>query len=150
MPADRTDQLSSGVIIVRQSESGPLLLMLRAYSHWDFPKGTCEAGETPYEAALREVAEETTLNELQFPWGQVFIDSGPYGRGKTSRYYIGTTTKESVSLPVNPELGRPEHHEWRWVDPGEACDLATPRVQSVLDWAFEIIDVNKLLDGESE
>ncbi|MGH8579780.1 MAG: NUDIX domain-containing protein [Gammaproteobacteria bacterium] len=33
--------------------------MLRAYNYWDFPKGTVEPAEDPFEAACREVEEET-------------------------------------------------------------------------------------------
>jgi 8-oxo-dGTP pyrophosphatase MutT (NUDIX family) len=36
---------------------------------------------------------------------------------------------------VSPELGRPEHHEWRWVSYDEAEELLPPRLGIVLDWA---------------
>lgn len=68
------------------------------------------------------------------------MDTGPYGRGKTARYFIGITNQESVTLLVNPELGRPEHHEWRWLNLNEARRLVTPRVAVVLDWAEKIIN----------
>jgi len=38
-------------------------------------------------------------------------------------------------LGVNPALGRPEHHEFRWVDLAEAYALAAPRLQAVISWA---------------
>jgi 8-oxo-dGTP pyrophosphatase MutT (NUDIX family) len=56
--------LSCGAVIVRHTGSGWETLMLRAYRHWDFPKGICEAGETPMQAALREVGEETGITNL--------------------------------------------------------------------------------------
>lgn len=109
--------------------------MLRAFSHWDFPKGMVEEGETPKEAAVREVAEETTITGVEFVWGDVSLDTGPYGKGKTSRYFIGATGQQAVTLPVNPDVGRPEHHEWRWLSFDEARSLSTPRVEAVIDWA---------------
>ncbi len=66
----RPRRLSCGVVVVRRSGSGPLLLMLRSFAHWDFPKGMQEADESPLETAIREVREETTIDDLDFPWGE--------------------------------------------------------------------------------
>ena len=40
------------------------VLMIFRRGHWDLPKGKIDKGETPKEAALREVEEETGLTEL--------------------------------------------------------------------------------------
>ena len=40
-----------------------------------------------------------------------------------------------MKLPVSPELGRPEHQEFRWVSFDDAEDLLPPRLAGVLDWA---------------
>ena len=40
-----------------------------------------------------------------------------------------------MRLPISHELGRPEHHEWRWVSFDEAEDLLPPRLALILDWA---------------
>ena len=113
--------------------------MLRAFTHWDFPKGMVEKGEQPKQAALREVKEETTISDLEFPWGNQFIETGPYSKGKTARYYIGTTRQIDIELPVNPEIGRPEHAEFRWVSLRQAINLTSPRVVEVLRWAADIM-----------
>jgi ADP-ribose pyrophosphatase YjhB (NUDIX family) len=41
------------------------LLIRDPYENWGLPKGHLEGRETPVEAALREVAEETGLTELR-------------------------------------------------------------------------------------
>ena len=110
-------------------------LLLRAYRNWDFPKGEIDAGETPLAAARREVAEETTLTDLAFLWGDTFYDTEPYGRGKIARYYLAESPNGEVVLPVSAELGRPEHHEFRWVDFQAAKKLAPPRLQPIVAWA---------------
>lgn len=133
------ETLSCGVVLARGSESGWLTLMLRAYQHWDFPKGLCEDGEEPLQAAIREVGEETGIVEVDFDWGERFTETGPYSRGKTARYYLGKTTIEDVVMGPSPETGVPEHHEWRWVTFDEAHDLASPRVRNVVRWARQII-----------
>jgi len=94
-----------------------------------------EKNETPLGAAVREVEEETTLDDLEFDWGEEFIETGPYSRGKVARYYIALTRREDISLPVNPEIGRPEHAEFRWVNIDEAEAMTTARLSPVIYWA---------------
>ena len=132
-------KLSCGVVVARRSDSGWVTLMLRAFHHWDFPKGIRERGEEPLEAAMREVGEETSVTDLSFEWGDRFFETGPYSRGKIARYFIATTEQKDVEMGISPETGEPEHHEWRWVTFDEAYDLGSPRVRSIVQWARQII-----------
>jgi len=132
-------KLSCGIVIARQSDAGWLTLLLRAYHNWDFPKGLCEEGEEPLEAARREVHEETGITELQFEWGDRTIETGPYNKGKVARYYLAQTGQTEVEMGISPELGRPEHNEYRWVSFDAAYDLSAPRVREVVVWARQII-----------
>jgi 8-oxo-dGTP pyrophosphatase MutT (NUDIX family) len=141
MKTERPPNLSAGVVVVRQAEPGWLFLMLRAYRNWDFPKGLVENGEDPLAAARREVTEETMISDLEFGWGDTFYETAPYSRNKVARYYVGQTSREDVTLPVAPELGRPEHHECRWVSFEEASSLASARIQPVLEWAAKTIGI---------
>jgi 8-oxo-dGTP pyrophosphatase MutT (NUDIX family) len=113
--------------------------MLRAYRNWDFPKGVVETGEEPLQAAIREVQEETLIDSLQFTWGEVYRETAPYSHKKIARYYVAQTTTQVVTLPVRPELGRPEHNEWRWVTFDEGLTLGPPRLDPILRWAAETI-----------
>ena len=131
----RAPRLSAGVVVVRRGPTGWLFLMLRAYRNWDFPKGVLEPGEEPLAAARREVREETLINDLQFTWGEEYRETAPYSNNKVARYYIGETHTERVSLPVSPELGRPEHNESRWLDLAGALSLSSPRVAPIVRWA---------------
>jgi 8-oxo-dGTP pyrophosphatase MutT (NUDIX family) len=133
-------RLSAGVVVVSVAQRELKFLLLRAYRNWDFPKGLVETGEDPIEAALREVREETTLDDLSFDWGLAFMDTGPYNKGKISRYYIARSKKTQVRLPVNPDLGVPEHHEASWVDFDKALSMVSPRLQPVVRWAQAIIN----------
>lgn len=129
--------LSCGAVVVRRENGHWRYLLLRAYNYWDFPKGRREAGETPMAAARREVEEETTVSDLSFPWGEEYFETPPYRGGKVARYYLAQTERVDVMLPINPALGRAEHHEYRWVDAHAARRLLTPRVREVLNWARE-------------
>lgn len=132
--------LSCGVVIIRCLNNEAHYLLLRAYQFWDFPKGLKEDGEDPLQAAIREVEEESTLTDLQFKWGYDYRQTPAYGRHrKIARYYIAQSDSGDVALPVSPELGRPEHDEFRWVTYNDALPLLSPRVQPVLDWAHGIV-----------
>lgn len=132
--------LSSGVVVVHWNHDHYSYLLLRAYNYWDFPKGAVEADESPLAAAVREVEEETTLTGLRFRWGDAYRETHPYNQGrKVARYYIAESLNTDVRLPLNPELGRPEHSEFRWVNRAEAWSLLTPRVRAILEWTDGII-----------
>ena len=132
-------KLSCGIVIARQHGDEWLTLLLRAYHNWDFPKGICEDGEQPLDAAKREVEEESGIVELLFDWGDRCIETGPYNKGKVARYYLARTRQEEVEMGISPELGRPEHSEYRWVSFDEAYDLTAPRVREVVVWARQFI-----------
>ena len=132
--------LSAGVVPFRRTAGGWRLLVLRAYKNWDFPKGRVEEGEEPIDAAKREATEETGLTELEFPYGDSYRETMPYAGGKIARYYLAETEDELVRLPINHALGRPEHHEWRWVSFDEAEDLLPPRLAVILNWARETLE----------
>jgi len=131
-------RLSAGVVVLRDTAQGMRFLLLRAYKHWDFPKGMVEPDETPLAAARREVAEETGIDSLEFAWGEVYRETAPYARGKVARYYIARTEREDVALTPNPLTGIHEHMEYRWVDMKEALSLVTPRVKHIIDWAAQV------------
>jgi 8-oxo-dGTP pyrophosphatase MutT (NUDIX family) len=133
---------SAGAVVFRRTDGGVRLLVLRAYKNWDFPKGEVDPGEEQLEAAKREITEETGLGELEFPFGDEHRETLPYSGNKVARYYLAETTEHDIELPVSPELGRPEHHEYRWVGFDEAEDLLPPRLAIVLEWARQMLKGN--------
>lgn len=139
-------RLSAGVIIVRRTEHGLLFLLLRAFRHWDFPKGMVEPGESPLEGACREVQEETGISDLDFHWGEEYYDTPPYNRGKVARYYLAETQTDAVTMSPNPQTGRTEHVEYRWVSFEQAWHITSPRVQKALEWVAGKLD----LDAEGQ
>ncbi len=132
--------LSAGVIPVRETADGPRFLLLRAYRYWDFPKGEVEPGEDAMAAARRELEEESGILQLELPWGSDYYETLPYGRGKVARYYLARTAMAQVRLGINPQLGRPEHHEFRWVSARQGLELLNARVAAALRWALARIE----------
>jgi 8-oxo-dGTP pyrophosphatase MutT (NUDIX family) len=48
--------------------------------------------------------------------------------------------QKKITRPISPALGRPEHHEWRWVNFDQAKKLLPPRLQPILAWARKQIE----------
>ncbi len=133
---------SAGLVVVRRIEGQWRCLVLRAYRNWDLPKGRPEPGEALLETALRETAEETGLSALTLPWGDDYRETEPYAKGKVARLYIALSREGQVSLPVSAELGRPEHHEFRWVSFAAALELLPPRFGPILQWAQTVVEAS--------
>jgi 8-oxo-dGTP pyrophosphatase MutT (NUDIX family) len=78
MPKRRAPTHAGGVV-VRESSSGPEYLVVEASSNpgmWVLPKGRIEAGESPEEAAVREVQEEAGCRAaIVKPVGSIEFDS---------------------------------------------------------------------------
>ena len=126
---------SAGIVVARREGGDWKILILRAYRNWDFPKGLLEPGELPLDAARRETREETGLSDIHFRWGHDCIDTEMYGDHKIATYFLAETAQAVIELPINPELGHPEHNEYLWVSADKARDLLPPRLQPVVDWA---------------
>ena len=48
----------------------------------------------------REVAEETGLTKLDYPFGDEFRETVPYAGNKVARYYLAETEEHDIELPV--------------------------------------------------
>jgi len=88
----------AGGVVVRRDGEQPRYLLVRAKreSWWVLPKGHIEKGETPEQAAVREVAEEAGVaGEIVAPLGTVEF-TGPKGLVRTL-YYLMRYTGETPS-----------------------------------------------------
>lgn len=77
-------ELTCGVLFIHEGKI--LLGSVKGQKHWDIPKGKIEDGETPRDAAQREVCEETGMIISRFDLqalGQV-----PYRPGKQMYLFV--------------------------------------------------------------
>jgi 8-oxo-dGTP pyrophosphatase MutT (NUDIX family) len=91
-------------------------------SRWSFPKGHVEEGESPLEAARREIYEECGLTELAYvrELGSYQRMGGKHGLElKTITLFLFHTT-EHVLQPVDPK-----HPQAIWCTPQKAIELLT-------------------------
>ena len=58
-------ETSAGGVVYRLHDGHALFLLIRdSYQNWGFPKGHLESGERSEDAAVREVREETGIDDL--------------------------------------------------------------------------------------
>lgn len=136
-----TKPISAGIIPIHYFDGIKKYLILRVGNYFDFPKGEHKDPELLKETAIRETKEECNLSNPNFKWGMFSYNTEPYGsRGKIAFYYIAEFDNiENVFLPINVELGKPEHEAFYWVTYEECLKFKLcERIVKVLNWAEEI------------
>jgi 8-oxo-dGTP pyrophosphatase MutT (NUDIX family) len=123
-------EFSAGFLLYRTAlpEDGTapvrLWLLLDYGKHWDYPKGHLEKGETPWQAAVRELREETGIRQVDRRTSyrrqmhyQFF--SPRKGRvAKTVTYFVGQT--QTATIEVSDE-----HTGFAWLAYEQALKTLT-------------------------
>jgi len=130
---------AGGIIFRRQPDGGARFLLIRdPYEHWGFPKGHLEGEETPAEAALRESAEETGLDDLRLHGPIRIIDWHFRFRGRYIHKFCHFFLLESPSAEVVPQLDE-GITDFRWLTLEGALDsLSYDNARGVLKRAGEM------------
>lgn len=78
-------EISYGVIAIKILQGKPAVLLVRHVKNgfWGFPKGHAEPGETPHEAAARELLEETGLRVTKVLHAKPFHERYIYLKDET-------------------------------------------------------------------
>jgi 8-oxo-dGTP pyrophosphatase MutT (NUDIX family) len=96
---------AGGIVFRRHPEAGPRFLLIRdSYDNWGFPKGHLEDGESPADAARRETAEETGLDQLVLQGPIRVIDWHFRFRGRHIHKYCHFFLFESPSGEACPQV----------------------------------------------
>lgn len=134
--ADPVHLTASGIVV---SERGVLLLKHRRLGIWVQPGGHIDAGETPWDAALREVREETGLqvslrsapdHQGIVPVDHVDVHPGPRGHTHLDLRYLMDAGRHGASLDPRPLPG--ESQEVEWLEWGAAIERADPGLKGAL------------------
>ena len=123
--AEEGEERAAGFVLFRTSQHQRqyLLLRHRTGGHWAFPKGRLEPGEVEIDAAMREVIEETSIDQLHAIPG--FRETSSYHvqrdgqrMSKTVTYHLAETTQADVSLST-------EHTDFQWLAFEDAVSVLT-------------------------
>ncbi|MGW1933698.1 nucleotide triphosphate diphosphatase NUDT15 [Streptomyces sp. NPDC001919] len=130
-------QASLGAGVVVTDEAGRVLLGLHRSGVWELPGGKVEPGESVEEAAVRELAEETTL--LAEP-ADVEVIGLVLDSITSSRMTRMTAATEVRAFRGVPAVAEPDSIErWEWTDPARLPEaLFLPSAQVLRMWRPEL------------
>lgn len=110
---------------------------------WQMPQGGIDDGESPRDAALRELEEEIGTAKAQIvaesnAWHRYDLPPHLLGKAWGGRYrgqeqrwfllrYTGTDADIDIATP------HAEFDAWQWVAPGALCDLIVPFKRAVYE-----------------
>ena len=134
-------ETSAGGVVFRIDDGRPLFLLIRdSYRNWGFPKGHLEDGESAPSAALREVAEETGLDDLSLRGEIEAIDWYFRFRGRLIHKVCHFYLMEATAGDTNPQ--RDEGiTACRWMPLDDAIELISyANARDVLRRAAAMVD----------
>jgi 8-oxo-dGTP pyrophosphatase MutT (NUDIX family) len=100
----RVETSAGGVVFRRTGNDIEFLLIRDPYENWGLPKGHIEGGETPEQAARREVEEETGLHALRTVAQLPTIDWFFRDRGKLVHKFCHFFLLECNGGDASPQL----------------------------------------------
>ncbi len=137
---------AQGLVFVGRRTGGPE--HVDATHSWQMPQGGIDDDEEPYEAALRELYEETSIRSIRKlgeveGWLKYDIPRDIVGqawkgkyRGQKQKWYALRFTGDESEIDIATPGGgahKPEFVEWRWEKLASTPELIIPFKRGVYD-----------------
>ena len=135
--SDQTPGYRPGVGIMLLNRAGEVFVGRRidmpAMPAWQMPQGGIDPGETPLDAALRELKEEIGTDKVQLlgeSQGWLSYDlpaevsRGIWGgryRGQRQKWFAMRFTGDDSDIDLG--TAHPEFDAWKWVSPEQLTDV---------------------------
>lgn len=128
---------NAGIVVFRAD--GKVLLCVRndcddSGKNWQFPQGGIDQGETPLQAAVRELREETSVTSVEYAGAlpepvrydfpaavkQKNAARGIFNDGQEQYWHLFYFTGQDGEINLQTE--EPEFKAYQWVDIAQALD----------------------------
>lgn len=115
---------SAGIVLFKEHDNVREYLILHYPSgHFDLPKGHIEGEETEKEAAIRELEEETCINEVELLDGYRHMINYEFRHAgnlikKDVVFFLGKTSQHEVKISH-------EHQDFVWLPYDKALEKLT-------------------------
>ncbi|MEC4987008.1 MAG: NUDIX domain-containing protein [Oscillatoria sp. PMC 1068.18] len=122
---DIIQDASFGIVPLFVDKSEHLFLLIQHQKgHWGFPKGHSETGESPHEAACRELSEETGIQDYQLLPETTFRERYEFKKkghlvAKEVTYFLAIVKTQKVQIQEE------EIKNYAWCKFQEAMSLIT-------------------------
>ena len=148
----------SGLVFVGRRRNRRVMESIAPGHEWQMPQGGVDVGEPPYEAALRELREETNVSSVSLlaeapRWLSYDLPTdlsrkvmkGRF-RGQTQKWFAFRFEGDEAEINIDhPEGGhRPEFDAWRWEHIERLPELIIPFKRDVY---VAVVDEFKHLAG---
>lgn len=122
-------RLNAGIVVFRADGKVLFCQRLENYKkNWQFPQGGIDKGETPLQAAVRELKEETSLASVKFVRAlsrsirydypedvkQKQAMRGIFDNGQEQYWHLFFLTGDEAE--INLQTKKPEFKNYQWID----------------------------------
>ena len=130
-------EAAGGLVFDEQKQ----LLMIFRRGHWDLPKGKIDEGETPELAAVREVQEETGIQQVEierfFHKTYHFYRTRKQKRAiKLSHWFLMTATNQSLVPQTEEDIEKAI-----WMDLSDLPSLNGPIYGNIRDLIYKYQEI---------
>ncbi|CAN0619855.1 NUDIX hydrolase [Burkholderia multivorans] len=151
-PVTRPRTVSCGIVIL-DGAGCVFLAHATDTTHWDIPKGQSEPGETPQQAALRELREETGI--VFAPERLVDLGRFAYRHDKDLHLFavrvagdeidVARCTCTSMFPSRRDGTMIPEMDDFRWTEPGDVGQYASRSLARLFRTKLLLADLHRRL-----
>ena len=136
-----------GITLFNQDKKVLVAERLDYPGNWQMPQGGIDSGETPAQAAMRELKEEIGTNHAEImerAKGWLFYDLPEYLKGERlkgkyrgqKQIWFAMLFKGNDS-EINLQTKKPEFIDWNWVELENVIDLIVPFKKTVYESVVE-------------